>query len=298
MKNVDLNEITVFVKVAQAGSFTLAAKQLGMPKSTVSARVSSLEKRLGTTLIQRTTRKLSLTQAGRSYFERCLQALHEIESAESEVANAQGEPRGILKITAPATLGSSLLPEILVSYTKAYPKVNVELILSDRQVDLVAEGVDLAIRGGELGDSSLIQKKLGMSYFAPFASPAYLKKRGTPSHPKDLRDHQCLQFTPLGREKWEFAREKTKVSVPLSGKFVIDDLPTTKELALSGGGIALLPTFLCGAEAKGGKLVRVLPDWISLPRPVSFVYPSQRFVSNRLQAFIAMATEPLQKALK
>lgn len=298
MKNIDLNEITVFVKVAQAGSFTLAAKQLGMPKSTVSARVSSLEKRLGTTFIQRTTRRLNLTQAGRSYFERCLQALHEIESAESEVANAQGEPRGTLKITAPATFGSSLLPEILVNYTKAYPKVSIELTLSDRLVDLVAEGVDLAIRGGELSDSSLIQKKLGISYFAPFASPAYLKKQGAPAHPKDLRDHQCLQFTPLGREKWEFTREKTRVSVPLSGKFVIDDLPTIKELALSGGGIALLPTFLCGSEAKGGKLVRVLPEWVSLPRPVNFVYPSQRFVSNRLQAFIAMATEPLQKALK
>lgn len=298
MQNVDLNEITVFVKVAQAGSFTLAAKQLGMPKSTVSARISSLEKRLGITFIQRTTRQLNLTQAGRSYFERCLRALHEIESAESELANAQGEPQGTLKITAPSTLGSSLLPEILADYMKAYPKVNVELILSDRLVDLVAEGVDLAIRGGALGDSSLIQKKLGISYFAPFASPAYLKKRGTPGHPKDLRDHQCLQFTPLGRDKWEFTREKLRVSVPLSGKIVIDDLHTIKEVAINAGGIALLPTFLCGSEAKGGKLVRVLPEWVSLPRPVSFVYPSQRFVSNRLQAFIAMATEPLQKILK
>lgn len=298
MKNIDLNEITVFVKVAQAGSFTLAAKQLGMPKSTVSARVSSLEKRLGTTFIQRTTRKLNLTQAGRSYFERCLQALGAIESAESEVANAQGEPQGTLKITAPATLGASLLPAIVTAYVKAYPKVKVELVLSDRTVDLVSEGVDLAIRGGELGDSSLIRKKLGVSYFAPFASAGYLKKAGTPSHPKDLREHQCLQFTPLGQDQWEFTREKMKVSVSLSSRIVADDLNTIKELALNGNGIALLPTFLCDHESRSGKLVRILPDWVSLPRPVSFVYPSQRFVSNRLQAFIAMATEPLQKALR
>jgi DNA-binding transcriptional LysR family regulator len=203
-----------------------------------------------------------------------------------------------LRVTAPATLGASLLPEILTEYMRAYPKVSVELILSDRTVDLVAEGVDLAIRGGELGDSSLVMKRLGTSYFAPFASPAYLKKAGPLAHPKDLRGHQCLQFAPLGREKWEFIREKTKVRVPLSGRIVADDLNAIKELALSAGGVALLPTFLCETERKNGKLVRVLPDWISLPRPVSFVYPSQRFVSHRLQAFIALATEPLRKRLK
>jgi DNA-binding transcriptional LysR family regulator len=298
MKNTDLNEIAVFVKVAQAGSFTLAAKQLNMPKSTVSARVSSLEKRLGTTFIQRTTRRLSLTQAGRGYFERCLQALGEIEGAENEIANSKGEPQGILKITAPATLGSCLLPSIVTAYVKAYPKVSVDLILSDRTVDLVSEGVDLAIRGGELGDSSLVRKKLGISCFAPFASASYLKKSGTPAHPKDLREHQCLQFPPLGRDQWELTREKTKVAVSLSGRIVVDDLNTIKELALSGNGIALLPTFLCDQESRNGKLVRILPEWVSLPRPVSFVYPSQRFVSNRVQAFIAMATAPLQRALK
>lgn len=297
MKNIDLNEILVFVKVAQAGSFTLAAKELGMPKSTVSARISSLEKRLGATLIQRTTRKLALSQAGRGYFERGLQALNEIEAAESEMASAQGDPQGVLKITAPSTLGASLLPGIVMAFMKAYPRVAVELILSDRTVDLVGEGVDLAIRGGDLGDSSLIRRKLGTSYFALFASPSYLKKHGHPSHPKDLREHRCLQFAPLGKDSWELVREKSRVAVPLPGKAVIDDLHAIKELAAIGGGIALLPTFLCGMEAKAGKLVRVLPEWMSLPRPVSFVYPSQRFVSSRLQAFIEMATDPLRKAL-
>ncbi len=297
MENFDLNEVVVFVRVAQAGSFTQAAKQLSMPNSTVSARVSSLEKRLGTTLIQRTTRKLNLTQTGREYFKRCLQALHEIEGAEAEVTSAQTDPQGALRVTAPSAMGDTLLPEIVARFVDSYPKIDFELILSDRVIDLVAEGVDLAIRGGDLKDSSLVMKKLGISYFAPFASVAYLKKHGQPKHPKDLRDHRCLQFTPLGRERWEFTNGKNRVEVPMSGKCVVDDLDAIKALAMTGNGIALLPTFHCGFEAKHGKLARVLPDWHSRPNPVSFVYPAQPFVPPRLQAFIDMATEPLRKRL-
>ncbi len=298
MENVDLNEVLVFVKVAQAGSFTLAAKQLNMPNSTVSARVSSLEKRLGVTLIQRTTRKLNLTEAGREYFERSLRGLGEIEGAENEVTASQGEARGSLRVTAPAMVGLSMLPEIVTKFLQMYPKVDLELILSDRTVDMVAEGIDLAIRGGDLKDSSLIAKKLGVSYFAPFASPAYLKKSGRPAHPKDLRAHRCLQFTPLGVEKWDFTNGKTRVSVAMPGKIVVDDLNMVKALAASGNGIALLPTFLCGSEAKSGKLVRVLPEWVSNMRPLHFVYPAQKFVTNKLQAFIALASEPLKAKLK
>lgn len=291
---MDLNEIQVFVKVAQTGSFTQAAKQLQMPNSTVSARVSSLEKRLGVTLIQRTTRKLNLTPAGRSYYENCQKGLEQIVGAENEVTAGQGEPSGRLRITTPANVASTLMPDILTRFLQQYPKVELELILVDRRVDLVAEGVDLAIRAGELKDSSLIAKKLGVSYFATFASPAYLKKFGVPKEPKEISQFQCIQFVGMGREKWEFTNNKNRVSVAMKQKIVVDDLHMAKALAIAGNGIALLPTFVCGAEAKSGKLVRVLPDWLSNSHPVSLVYPAQKFVSAKLQAFISFATEPLK----
>ncbi|MNJ96765.1 HTH-type transcriptional regulator DmlR [compost metagenome] len=296
---MDLNEVAVFVKVVQSGSFSRAASQLGMPNSTVSAKVSALEKRLGVTLLQRTTRKLHVTQAGQAFFERSLTALQELQVAEEEVTLNQGEPQGTLKITAPVGLGSSLLPEVIAKCLDKYPKLNIELVFADRVVDLISEGVDLAIRAGELSDSSLIAKKLGVGYFAPFASASYLKNHGTPSHPKELRAHVCLQFSSMGKDKWELInRNKSKVTVPLPGKIIADDLNTIKDLALMGEGIALLPTFLCQTETKRNKLVRILAEWKSDVRPISFVYPPHRFVAPKLQAFIEVATPILKERLK
>lgn len=289
----------VFVKVVQAGSFSQAAKQLGMPNSTVSSKISSLEKRLGVTLLHRTTRQLHVTQEGQTFFARCVRGLEELKFAEEEVTLKQKEPQGTLRVTAPALLGSSLLPEVISKFIKLYPKMKIEFILSDKMVDLVSEGIDLAIRAGELNDSSLIAKKIGVSYFAPFATAAYLKNHGTPLHPKDLRTHHCLQFSPLGKEQWELVnKNKSKVSVALSGKIIIDDLNTIKELALSGEGIALLPTFICGPEIKKHKLVRVLPEWRSDVRPLHFVYPPHRFAVPKLQAFMGIAMSSLKERLK
>jgi DNA-binding transcriptional LysR family regulator len=296
---MDLNEIAIFVKVVQSGSFNQAAKQLGMPNSTVSAKVSSLEKRLGVTLLHRTTRKLHITQAGQAFFDKCQLGISELKNAEEEVTLNQGEPQGILKITAPSALGSSILPEVLAKFATKFPKVHLDLILQDRFVDMIAEGVDLAIRAGELKDSSLIAKKIGVNYFAPFASAGYLKTHGKPAHPKDLRNHRCLQYVPMGKEKWELVgKDKQKVSVPMAGSIVADDLSTIKELALAGSGIALLPTFICGSDANKNKLVRVLPEWRSDVRPLSFVYPAQRFTNPKLQAFISIAFDILKERLK
>jgi len=292
---IDLNEVAVFIKVVQTGSFSQAAKQLGMPNSTVSFKVSSLEKRLSMTLIQRTTRKLNITPAGQAYFKRCLQGLEEIQAAEQEMASIQGEPQGLLRITAPIELGSSVLPDLISDYTKKYPKVRVELILSGRRVDLLAENVDLAIRAGELKDSTLIAKKIGSVYFAPLASPKYLKAKGTPTHPRELRQHQCLQFTPLGFDEWKLISPKGALNVSLPAKVVVDDLAMVKLLALKGDGIALLPTHLCYEDVKAGKLVRILPDWRTVLTPVHFIYPAQRYVTPKLSAFMEMALDSLKK---
>lgn len=293
--NIDLNEVFVFIKVIQEGSFSQAAKKLGMPNSTVSAKVSSLEKRLGVTLIQRTTRKLSITEPGKAYFQRCMQGLEEIESAESELVNVRGEPQGLLRITGPIELGSSILPDILSEFSHKYPKVRTEVILTDRRVDLLSESVDLAIRAGELKDSTLIAKRLGSAYFVPVASPKYLKSKGTPSHPRDLRQHQCLVHTPLGVDEWKLTSPKGAFNVPLPARIIANDLRMIRVLAMRGEGIALMPTHMIYSDCQAGKLVRILPDWKTAIAPVHFVYPAQKYVTPKLSAFINLATDSLKK---
>ncbi|MCJ0763445.1 LysR family transcriptional regulator [Variovorax terrae] len=296
-QNPDLNEVLVFVKVVQAGSFSQAARQLGMPNSTVSARVSGLERRLGVTLLQRTTRKLSLTEAGSAYFQRAAQGLDGILQAEAEVAAAQQEPQGLLRVTAPADMGDFCLVELLSALQRQHPRLGVEMVFTDRYVDLVAEGVDVAIRAGRLRDSSLVARQVGQACWVPFASPAYLKTAGALAHPKDLRRHTCLQFTPLGRSSWELGSERSSVTVPMDARCLANDMNLIKALALSGHGVALLPTYACHAEVQSGKLVRVLPRWRAKADPVHLVYPGQRFVPPKLRVFIGAAVEVFGRLL-
>lgn len=292
---MDLNEINVFIKVAQAGSFTQAARQLGIPNSTASARVSALERRLGVTLLQRTTRKLRLTQEGEAYFRQASQGLEEIARAETEVSSSQREPRGLLRVTAPVDMGNNCLAELVSIFRKKYPKVNVELLFTDRQLDLVAEGVDIALRAGDLRDSGLIARKVGTTYWVPIASPAYLKRAGTPAHPKELRGHACLQFTPLGKDDWQLTDGKHTVTVPLARQLVANEISFVKILALSGNGIALLPSYVCSNEIASGKLIRVLPAWHSRIVPLHLVYPGQKFVAPKVRAFVDMALAVLKR---
>lgn len=294
---MDLNEISVFVKVVQAGSFNGAALALGMPKSTVSAKVSSLEKRLGTTLLHRTTRKLNVTQAGQEFFQRCLAAVEMLKEAEERASQGQDRPRGHLKVTAaPAWAGA--LSDVAAEFRSKYPDVELEFVLTDRTVDLVGESIDLAIRAGDLKDSTLIARKIGQSAFAPFASPAYLKSAPKLAHPKDLAALDCIQYAPLGRHQWTLVNKTgMKVSVALSGKFLTDDLGIARQLALSGQGVALMPMFLCKDEHEKKKLARVLPEWRSEIHPVSFVYPRQSFVPLRTSVFIETALPILKERL-
>lgn len=294
---MDLNEISVFIKVVQTGSFTQAARQLGLPISTVSHKVSSLEKRLGTTLITRTTRRLNVTPAGTAYFKKVLQGIEVIKSGEDEIASLHEEPQGLLRITAPVELGSSVLPQAISSYLKKFPKVRVEVILTDRRVELLAESVDLALRAGELQDSTLIGKKLGTTHFAVFSSPKYLKQAGTPQHPRDLKDHQCLHFTPVGSETWKLTSSKGALNVAVPGRIIINDLNTLRAMTINGMGISLLPHYICRNDVSSGKLVQVLTGWQTAPIPVSFVYPSQKYVSSKLSAFLQNATEVVRNSL-
>lgn len=295
---MDFNEVAIFIKVVQEGSFSQAARKLGMPNSTVSAKVSSLERRLGVTLIQRTTRKLNVTPAGQAYFKRCMLGLEEIKAAESEIAETMGEPQGLLRITAPTELGSTILPVVVSEYTKKYPKARIEVILTDRRVDLLSENVDLAIRAGDLKDSTLIAKRVGTIYFAPFASAKYLKQKGTPTHPRELKSHMCLQFTPIGADEWKMTSSKGSLNVPVPGRIMLNDMTALKRMAIMDDGITFLPTYFCYAEVKNKQLIRILPEWRSNLTPIHFVYPAQRFVTPKLSAFIALASEVVKRSFE
>lgn len=296
---MDLNEIHIFVRVAQAGNFNKAAEQLGLPNSTVSTKISALEKRLGVTLLHRTTRKLSLTQIGETFYQSAMKHIEGLVSAESAASLGQREATGTLKITAPAMFSSSILPEVIAAYAKKFPQVHVELIASDESLDLISENIDVAIRGGRLADSSLKSLKLGTGYFAPFASAQYVKNHGKISHPKDLLDHTCIQFTPLGKDKWEFSNQnKIKVSVMMNHRFLINELYLIRELAMNGQGIALLPTFICDKEVEDKQLIRLLRDWRAEAREIHFVFPAHKYVPPKLAGFISLAGEMIKKRLQ
>ncbi len=283
---MSLDGIEVFVKVVQVGSFSGAARLLGMPTTTVSGKIQALERRLGVTLIHRTTRKLSVTQAGEAYFQRCVKALEEIEAAQNELDTVKKGPEGTLKITTVADLGHTLLPPIIKSYLKQYPKMKIELILTNRVVDLVTEGVDLAIRVGKLKDSSLIAREFMQTEGALYATPALLKKYGMPTHPRDLKKYPFVKFASAFNPL-VLHNKKDEFEVFPEGVITVDEMHTAKNFVLQGMGIGMIPTYICAQEEENGKLIRVLPNWKwKVFMKLHFVYPPQRFVSPKVQSFI------------
>lgn len=294
---MDFNEAAVFVKVVQAGSFSAAARQLGVPTSTISTRVARLEKRLGVTLLQRTTRKLNLTEAGALYFEHASTGLGYLLEAEAALDEARQQPQGVLKVTAPADLGDALLGGLIAQTQLAYPALSFELMLTERYVDLVAEGVDVAIRTGELRDSSLIAKSLGTIQWALFASPQYLRDSGELKTPADLGQHQCVQFTPMGRHHWDLQQGATALRVPLPARTLVNSIGVVRVMTEKGQGVALLPMFICQPSVKTGGLQRVLPEWRGQADALHLVYPKQRFMPPKLRGFIDLAVANLKPLL-
>jgi DNA-binding transcriptional LysR family regulator len=282
---MDLNEMLVFARVAQAGSFTRAAGVLGMPKSTVSRKVAELEARLKSRLLQRTTRKLSLTDVGRTYYDYCARIVAEIEDAERAVSRLHEAPRGLLRVTAP--VNAAFLGPIVSDYLKRYPEVRLDLLCTARRVDLVEEQFDLGIRAGTLADSTLIARSLGSAKWFLVATPAYLKKRGRPRTPDDLKKHDGLLFG-VGIEGAGVHLEKADASarVALSARLMVSDVDILHAVAIAGQGVALLPAFRCVEDLRARRLERVLPDWTAPATPVHVVYPSTRYLSPKVKTFV------------
>jgi DNA-binding transcriptional LysR family regulator len=282
---MDLNEIAVFTRVVQAGSFTAAAKVLGMPKSTVSRKVSDLEERLDARLLQRTTRRLSLTDVGRTYFDYGVRIVHEIEAAESAVSSLQDKPRGLLRVT----IGTNArwMADMLADFAKRNPELRLEVLATGRNVDLVEERFDVAIRAGTLADSSLVARKLGSSAWHLVATPAYLKKRGRPRAPEALSGHDCLMFG-TGAPTFDIRLERgTDVrDVAVTPRMLVNDFDILYAAATAGLGIALLPAFHCADDLRTHRLEGVLREWVAPPVPVHVVYPTARHLSAKVKAFI------------
>jgi DNA-binding transcriptional LysR family regulator len=283
--STDLNALYVFAKVVQTSSFTAAARALGMPRSTVSQRVLELEERLGARLLQRTTRRLNLTDAGRIYYDHCVRIVAEINDAERSVTNMQAEPRGLLRVTVPAS--SLWLGPIFVDFLRRHTGIQLEVAFTDRVVDLVEESFDVAIRAGALLDSSLVAQKLGTIRFLMVASPGYLKKRGRPRSPDGLTKHDCLVFNVGSLPRiWNLTQGTEKRAVAVTGALSVNEVDTLHDAAIAGVGIAMLPAYHCIGDLRAKRLERVLPDWDAAGEPAHAVYPSGRHLSPKVKAFL------------
>jgi DNA-binding transcriptional LysR family regulator len=282
---MDLNRVAAFARVVHDGSFTAAAKSLGVPKSSVSRSVAQLEQDLGARLLHRTTRKLHLTEAGTAFYERVARALTDIDEATSVASDAQSLPRGLVRVTAPLDIGVWALASIVSRFVRSHPTIRVDVSLSNRHVELVAEGFDLAVRAGPVRDQSLVARRVGTIDAGFYAASSWVKKNGTPGIPAELDKFDNIVFRPVsGRATYPLVtRDGRKEEVSVTGCVSADDLSFVKKAALAGAGIGLIPEFLCAREWQSGKLVRILPEWsLGSGAELSIVYPSARFLPQRI----------------
>lgn len=283
-----LTEIAVFVQVVQSGSFTHAAEQLDMSKSAVSKFVTRLEKHLGARLLNRTTRRLSLTEAGEVFYERSRQGLEEIDEASAQVSRLQDAPRGTLRINAPMSFGILHLAPAIGEFQKIYPDLMVDMHLDDRKLDIVEEGFDVAVRITNMADSSLVARRLSPCRHVICAAPAYLAKKGTPTNPSDLRDHHIVSYSyQASMTEWEFLSSSGEhLSVSISSKTQINNSLAIREALLSGLGIARTPSFIVSEDTRIGRLVPVLTDYRIPEVSLYLVYAHRQNLSPKIRAFV------------
>ncbi len=287
---MDLNDIVVFTKVVETKSFTGAADALGLPKSTVSRKLAQLEERLGVRLVQRTTRKLALTDIGEAYYERCSRIVADVAAAEQLVTDMQSTPRGRLRVTSTIDFSTRFLGEIIADFLAQHPDINVELEATDRVVDLIDDGFDLAVRFGPMPESTLIAKRLVSLHLILVASPEYLATRGTPRTIEELDDHNHVLFTPVSRNQtWTLVHTNGGEQTYEFGRparLASNNYGAVVDVARANGGIALISEFMITDEIKSGRLVHVLPEWRTRPTDVHAVYPARQNIPPRLTLFL------------
>lgn len=294
-RTIDLNHVAVFTTVVEQASFTAAAKALGLPKSSVSRAVSRLEEQLGVSLLTRTTRKLSLTDAGRAYAQRARDALLLLSEGRELVVEADQEPRGLVRITAPTDPTGNLLAGPISRFCALYPAIHVEVLFSSSRLDLVQEGIDLALRAGRLDDASLVGRRVGLTPLRLVASPAYLERRGTPKRLSDLARHDCVLFRGThGRQRWTLTRKDKSETIEVMGPVNVDEMTFVLPLCIAGVGIGLVPLLMVEEALGRGALVPVLPQYQQQGAALHVLHPASRQLPRRVRLFRDFLYEELR----
>jgi len=290
-----LSAMRTFRTVVEMGGFSAAARRLGLSKAAVSKQVAELEAHFGTTLLHRTTRRLNATDAGRRYFDNCVRLLDELSEVEAEVRTSQAEPSGRLRISAPINFGNAVLGPVICAIAQRYPKLEIQVELNDRFVDLIEEGFDVALRiRTNLPDSSLIARRLCQITRSVCAAPSYLKRMGTPKTPEELKAHACLIYTlSTSPYDWKFLSGNKNVTVRVSGGIQSNNGQFLMSFLHAGMGIALLPDFTVGEDIRAGRLKPILENYETEPHDLYLVYPANRHQSPKLRAFMDMAAQHL-----
>ncbi len=295
---LDLNQVFVFVEVVKAGSFAQAARRLQMPANSVSRKIQQLETDLGSRLIHRSTRKLTLTAAGQAFFERCGSAVSELAQVGQESVEGHKLPAGLVRVAAPTDFFDVFKLEWIADFLARHPKVRLEFILDDAKTDLIAASIDVAFRAGHLVDARQVGHKLTRTHFGLVASPGYVAARGAPTHPQALSTHDCIpQSNRSGPVTWDLQGPDGPASIEISGKFRANAATVVLRAAVAGLGIALLPDSVTTAEIEAGRLVRVLPKYRREGADLYAVYLSRRQIPLAVSAFLEFAGEKIRTIL-
>ncbi len=288
---LDLNEIAVFTTVASKKSLTAAGRALGLPKSTISRKLAALEERIGTRLLERKPKHVRLTEAGTLLYDRCAGVVASVNDAIADVAHHSSEPRGLLRVSVGIDIGVSVFGPLVQDFLHQHPEVSVDLNLTDRPVDVIAEGFDLAVRIGDVRDPNLIVKRLGRGHGVVCASPSYLAQRGEPEDLADLARHTCIVFSaPPHGAAWRFNGPAGEQTVQLKPRLLVNSLAIARNAAVAGLGIARLPRYVCEPDLAEGRLRRVLVPFTNDVRPINAVLPSNRHMSAKVKAFLEFLT--------
>lgn len=290
---MQLEDVRIFIATVTAGSFTAAADQLQQSKQYVSRRVAALEETLGVRLLVRSTRKLTVTELGREFFDHAQRILEVVSNAEEAIAERHGVLHGTLRISAPLSFGMRHLSPLIIEFMKLHPRVQLDVDLSDRRSDLIGEGFDLALRIGPLADSTLIATGLGDLRTTACCSPAYATEHGVPSSPGELVHHTCLLYGKEGTKGWEFAVDGSRQMFEVKGMLIANNGELVRDAAIADSGIALLPYFIVGPAIEEGALIPVLESFIPPPLRLSAVYPQHRQGSLVMRTFLSFLQERL-----
>lgn len=289
-----LSAMRAFVRVAETGSFSATAHSFGTTQATISKRVAALEERLGVKLLIRSSREQSLTEAGEDYLRYCQPVLEAIDDAESLIRGHSECPQGLLRLTAPIDFGRSVLSPLLRTFMERYVDIRVDLILSNYYLDLIAGSIDVAIRAGHLGDSSLVGRSLGSLPLALVVSPQYLDTRGYPGHPNELINHECLLYSPVDNpRRWQFLEDGKTLNVVVNGKFQCDNGDVILDMVKAHQGMSLLPHWMVHEELKTGVLVSLLDEFAMPPGDIKMVYPDRRHLPLKTRCFLDFMVEQI-----